>query len=275
MKMTSNVHTHSTYCDGANTLREMAEHALSLGFTDLGFSSHSPTPFDPDFPGIVDEQVYRSEIAALKEEYCGRLGILCGVEQEAYRPVNREDYDYIIGSVHYMPFDDGAMIPNDNSRTLVDVAARKYYRGDCLAMARDYYSMVVSSTQRDKPDIIGHFDLITKFNGDNSLFDENGKTYRDMALEALDAVIDTVVPYGGMIEVNTSVMVRKLRNNPYPAPFLMRRMVQRNVRAIITSDSHQASTLNTGFDAALEIMRDVGFRSMALLKNGAFVDVNI
>ena len=275
MKMISNVHTHTVFCDGLNTLREMAEQALAIGFSDLGFSSHAPTPFDTAFPGLLDEQAYRDEIAALKEEYSGRLGILCGVEQEYYCPVNREDYDYIIGSVHYIPAEDGSLFATDDKKAIVDIAARTHYHGDCLAMARDYYDLMVKNAQVYKPDIIGHFDLITKFNGGGDFFDESGKPYHDMALEALDAVIDAVNSYGGMIEVNTSVMVRELKDIPYPAPFLMRRMAERGVRTIITTDCHRASLLNAGFETALEMMRDAGFKSMAVLKDSRFADITI
>lgn len=38
----SNAHTHSTWCDGKDTLEDMAQAAIDLGFTDLGFTCHSP-----------------------------------------------------------------------------------------------------------------------------------------------------------------------------------------------------------------------------------------
>ena len=46
MLITSNPHTHSTYVDGKNTLEEMIEAALSLGFNALGFSEHARQTVD-------------------------------------------------------------------------------------------------------------------------------------------------------------------------------------------------------------------------------------
>ena len=44
--MISNFHTHSVFCDGDNTLEEIATSAIEKGFTALGFSGHGFTPFD-------------------------------------------------------------------------------------------------------------------------------------------------------------------------------------------------------------------------------------
>ena len=39
--MFSNYHTHTTYCDGANTPEELVLEAIRLGCPELGFSGHS------------------------------------------------------------------------------------------------------------------------------------------------------------------------------------------------------------------------------------------
>ena len=40
MKIRSNVHTHTTFCDGKNSVEEMARAAIDLGFVSLGYSIH-------------------------------------------------------------------------------------------------------------------------------------------------------------------------------------------------------------------------------------------
>ena len=44
--MKQNLHTHSTYCDGKSTIKEMIRSALLRDFEVLGFSGHSFTDFD-------------------------------------------------------------------------------------------------------------------------------------------------------------------------------------------------------------------------------------
>lgn len=275
MPMQSNAHTHSSWCDGKNTTREMAARAIERGFTDLGFSSHSPAPFDKRCVGITDEAGYRAEIDGLKNELSGKLNILCGVEQDFYAPVDREKYDYIIHSTHYLPRDGEKYEAVDDLPSMTLDTWKSRYNRDGYAMAKDYYRLVVEGVEKYAPDIVGHFDLITKYNQNGTMFDEESKVYRDAAFDALDAVIDVLNGYGGMIEINTGGMPKGYRSVPYPAPFLLRRMAERNVRAIITSDSHEIATLDYGYDVALELMRVAGFKRMAVLKDGAFRDQNI
>ena len=47
--MLQNLHTHSTFCDGKNTPREMIEAAIALGFNSLGFSGHAPPAQSTDW----------------------------------------------------------------------------------------------------------------------------------------------------------------------------------------------------------------------------------
>ena len=44
--MLSNLHTHSTFCDGRNTPEQVVTAAIEQGFDSVGFSSHGYTSFD-------------------------------------------------------------------------------------------------------------------------------------------------------------------------------------------------------------------------------------
>lgn len=275
MKLCSNVHTHSTWCDGENTPEEMVQAAIALGFTDLGFSSHGPTPFDPTCPGISDEDGYIAEILALKAKYAGQIGILCGVEQDSYAPVNKDRYEYVVGSHHFIELHEGCLLSVDsNPETLRRILDEKY-AGNAAAMLKEYYTSAVEAAKRFKPTVVGHFDLIAKFNGDGSFFDEDSAEYKRIALDAMDALIDVVQGYGGLIEVNTGAMAKGWRKVPYPAPFLLKRMAERRARAIITSDCHRKDRLDAFFDVAQDLMRGAGFKQLAVLKDGAFQDVDL
>lgn len=275
MTILSNVHVHSTWCDGANTPLEMAEAALKLGFTDLGFSSHSKTPFDPDCEGIQDEDAYIADINSLKKLYEGRLNILCGVEEDLYAPVEREKYDYVISSSHYLRFEDGRYrsvdSTTDNIRQIINVR----YSGDALAMVKQYYAGVVQNAMLRKPFIIGHFDLVKKYNAIGCFFDEDSKAYKDIALYALDEVLDIVLPYGGIFEVNTGAMARGFRKDPYPSEYLLKHIAGRGGRVIITADSHSADTLNYAFNDALCFVKECGFKQIVMLSGGKFIDISV
>ena len=79
-----NLHTHSVYSDGKSQPREIVEEAVRQGFTTLGFSEHSPLPFDNNFSvKSADMPRYVAEIAQLKEEFkdkdCAGYFALAGI----------------------------------------------------------------------------------------------------------------------------------------------------------------------------------------------------
>lgn len=275
-RMLSNIHTHSTWCDGNNTLDEMAEAALELGFTDLGFSSHAPAPFDEICPGIRDEAAYRADIARVKDEYAGRLGILCGIEADIYTPADdNANYDYVIGANHFLPIHDGSYIAVDSTPENLRTAIDDWYAGAAMAMLRDFYALTLKGVNTLRPDVAAHFDLPKKYNRDGAFFDEESPEYRRISLESLDAVLDVLQGYGGLLEVNTGAWARGLRDDPYPALFLLQHAAQRSARVIITSDSHATSTLNGCFAEARQMLHQAGFASMVVLEGGAFREVKV
>lgn len=273
MTIKSNSHTHCQWCDGANTAEEMVQAAIALGFTDLGFSSHSPAPFDLRCPGMVDEAGYRADIQKLKEKYADKLTILCGVEQDTFARVDQNRYDYVITSVHYLPLVPGqAPVAVDGSAEELQAAIAQRYGGNAMAMLQTYFDLVVQSVAETRPTIVGHFDLPKKFNSDGRLFDEESPAYRQMALEAFDAVLDIADGYGGMVEINTGAFARGLRTEFYPAPFLLRHGAQCGARFTVNSDSHATQTLNAGFERALPLLRETGNRTVTVLQQGCFVE---
>ena len=99
--MLTNFHTHTVFCDGKNTPEEMVLSAIEKGFTALGFSGHGLTSFDPGYC-LRDTAGYRAEILRLKECYKDRITIYLGAEEDCLEPVDRSQYEYIIGSSHYV-----------------------------------------------------------------------------------------------------------------------------------------------------------------------------
>lgn len=268
MLLTSSTHNHTTLCDGKNTPREMAQAALAAGFTDLGFSGHSPAPFDADF-SVRSEAEYVRALRALQREYAGRLRISVGMEQDFYAPVqNRAALDYIIGSVHYLRDDAGCFYAVDGAPEDLDACVERMFGGDAIAMARAYYALVAENARRCRPEIIGHFDLVKKHNRQNRLFREDDPAYRAAALEALAACADT----GAVFELNTGGIFRGCCAEPYPARFLLEALCARGARVTVNGDAHCTGALTYWFPEALALLRDVGFSRVSVWEAGAFVE---
>ena len=72
MKYLQNLHTHSTYCDGRDTLEEMVQRAIELNFDSIGFSGHSFMHWAPTRSmSLAGTEQYKKEIGQLKEKYKG------------------------------------------------------------------------------------------------------------------------------------------------------------------------------------------------------------
>ena len=253
----SNYHTHTTYCDGNSSPKEIAEKAVSLGMPELGFSSHSYTSIDESYcMSRAGMQKYFDEINELKEEYAGRINILCGVEMDLFSDAEDYDYDwdFIIGSCHYIK-KNGEYIPVDESDDILTGAAAEYYGGDMYALAADYYSEVSRVRKITGCDIVGHFDLITKFNEDGRILDEDDPRYEDAWMSALDALAEEP---DLIFEINTGAMSRGYKTEPYPAPYIMSELAKRKAKTLLSSDSHDKSTLLYGFEKARELAESAG-----------------
>ena len=115
--------------------------------------------------------------------------------------------------------------------------------------------------------IVGHFDLIAKFNEGDRLFDTSHPRYANAALEALDRLAEREV----ILEINTGAMARGYRSAPYPAPWLLRAMAERKLPICITSDCHERSNLLFAFPQAAELARSCGYRESMVLTRAGFV----
>lgn len=137
------VHCHTSLCDGQNTPAEMAAAAFAQGVKVLGFSGHSHTPHDTSYCMSRENTArYRAEIRTLQAEYAGRMTILCGLEWDRWSDEKPEDWDYTIGSVHYVTG------PKTGTRYAVDYrpedlrACLEEFDGDGCAMAESYFADV-------------------------------------------------------------------------------------------------------------------------------------
>ena len=255
MSVLSCAHVHTTFCDGKTPAPEMARAAWEKGFVSLGFSSHAPQRFDP--PSCVDpakEGDYKAQVQALQAEYAGRMTIYLGIERDYYACVTPEAYDYYIASVHYLPLN-GEYVAIDGDPADFRRMAEEGCGGDGLALARRYFDLVREYVVRDRPPIIGHFDLLRKNNARCPLFDEESPAYRRMALETLEAMAGT----GALLEVNTGGMARGHLLSPYPDAFLLAAWKKWGGEVIINSDCHNVLYLDAYFPEAERLLRSLGY----------------
>lgn len=264
------VHTHSTFCDGRNTLEEMAAAAFAAGVKYFGVSGHIHTPC-PDDVGVCMEKeltAYRAEAERLRNVYDGRMEILLGIEWDLCADVPFPDWvDYWIGSVHNLwGAETGQYYTVDWKPEILEQCCREVFGGDMYALAERYYEAVAEVAAK-KPVILAHLDLVTKLNGAGRFFDELHPRYCAAALAALHAADPAVT----LLEINTGAMARGYRTAPYPAPFLLEEWRRMGGRIIITADAHSTETILHAYDQAEALARAAGYRETALLTGKGIV----
>ncbi len=246
----SDLHVHSTFSDGKNTVEEIILSAIDMGLTQIGISDHSYTWFDESYcmkkTSIED---YRSNLLELKEKYSDKIKVKIGIEQDYYSEESTTQYDYVIGSVHYIKVEN-EFVPVDESPEILIDAVNEYFNGDIYALIEEYYKTVSDVAEKTNADIIGHFDLITKFNENSKLFDENNDRY----VTAYKRAADKLLQSEAIFEINTGAISRGYRSTPYPSVGIYKYLNENGARFVLSSDSHSKDTLCYSFEKFYNMM---------------------
>ncbi len=254
-------HTHSTFSDGKNTMEEMVQAAVDAGMPVLGLSDHSDSPYQDYCMRQADYPRYLAEIERLQKKYAGQITLLKGIELDSNSdPAIVKELDYFLGSVHELVYED-RFYGIDHAKSIQQECIQREHGGDIHGFERDYFQALTRHIQKNKPTVVGHFDVITKF----GIIDEEDPVYRSLALEALEK-IHAVTP---VMEVNTGAIYRGFRQEAYPADFILTRWKELGGELVLGADAHATGAITCGFDALIERLRRLGYdRILTLDKSG-------
>lgn len=258
--MKINLHSHTNLCDGKNSAEEMVLSAIEHGFDVFGFSGHCYTAYDESYcMSLAETLEYQREVRRLAEKYKSKITVLCGIEQDYYSEESTAGYDYSIGSVHsFYNKKADKYIYVDNCADIIINACEDYYGGDFLSLAEDYFAVEATVAQHTKCDIIGHFDLLTKFNEKTPMFDENHPRY----IAAVDKALAELLKSNAIFEINTGAMSKGYRTTPYPSESILKKIKQGGGKIIISADTHAVDTVDFAFDDAVKLAKLCGFESI-------------
>lgn len=267
----SDLHVHTSRDHGHHSAAEMAAQAARQGLQTLGLVGHAAMEFPCHYAMTEDnEAAFLAETAALKQQYASHLDLYCGIELDYYSLPTDKPYDYRIGSVHYIKHGNEVISVDSDPRELIE-AAERCFGGDWQRLCQLYFENVADLNRKFAPQIVGHFDLITKFNEGDCLFSTEDRRYRHVALEAVDALLAA----DPLFEINTGAISRGCRTTPYPAPFILRHIHERGGRILLSSDAHSTAHLLYGFDAAAELARSCGFDCVWTLTANGFREISL
>lgn len=250
--MLADYHTHTPLCQHAvGTPEGYIDAALAAGLDEFGISDHAPQtpePYDDWRMNEADFPEYFDWIARARTHADGRIPVRAGMECD-WIPGNhdwienlagRYDWDYLIGSVHYLDgwdFDNPKWINHWGEVDLEHLWAR-------------YWQAYAEMAGTGLFDILGHPDLVKKF----GLYPPGDLTrFYAPAVEAIAAS-------GTAIEINTAGWYKPCEE-AYPAPGFLQLAAKAGIPIVISSDAHAPEEVARDFPLALDLAQQMGFTS--------------
>lgn len=257
--MPADYHTHTPLCHHATgTPQEFVEAALLAGISEYGISDHAPVgkEFFDDWRMLYRELPAYIDWMDRAQQYAGdRLTIRRGMECDwladcaSWIEQLRGDYewDYLIGSVHYLGTWDF-----DNPKWLGRWADTDVDDAWCM-----YWNEYAAMAESQLFEILAHPDLIKKFcqrpSGDLRRFYE--------------PAIEAIAVSGCVIEINTAGW-HKPCAEAYPAEDFLELARAAGIPLVISSDAHAPSEVGRDFDKAITIARAAGYTETVRFSNG-------
>ncbi|MDR3114740.1 MAG: histidinol-phosphatase [Treponema sp.] len=276
--MYSCLHTHSTFCDGHDTIEELCRRAYEKGLVSIGFSSHAPvyrkTEFRTDWHIQEDRlEAYLDTVRTVRRQWEGKIRVFLGLEID-YIPglmgPGDQDYqdlglDYRIGSVHYVIPPHGSPFAVDDRAEVFEKGIREGFAHDPEALVEAYWDSVEQMIRAGGFDILGHVDLIKKNNapypGKRWFSLESPGYQRRMA-----GIAATIGASSLVVEVNTGGLTRYKIPDTYPSCALLRLLQVKQVPVIITADAHRAEDLDGHYDEARKTLLQAGYTHAVLFE---------
>ena len=233
-------HIHSNLSfDGESPMLEMCKKAIDLNIKEIGFTDHMDfNPIDSGY-GFFDYNRYSSEIENVRAIFSDELVIRKGIEidyQKGYednvrRWLRDKEFDYTIGSVHY--------IDDENLRSLLK-------KRPVEKVLDDYVVEVLHSIRSGLFTVIGHFTV------DFIRYLVFGTAEGFDLLKSEEAVLREIITHKLYLEVNTKEL-RKAYGDTLPS----RRIIEQYVNCggmlfSVGSDAHSAKDLGHGINYVLE-----------------------
>lgn len=254
-------HTHTFRCGHAvGTMREYVEAALRNGITDIGLTDHLWLYFalvgdrDPRWAMAENQfDAHYAEMLEVRDEYRGRIDVrvsveadyIAGHEDELRAILSRYDFDYVLGSVHFM---DGWLIDDPDQ-------AHRYREERVAEIYRRYFANIQRAIRLGAFDVLAHFDLPKKF----------GFLPEEDLTAVVAETLDLAKEAGVAIEVSTGGL-RKPVAEIYPAPAILREMKKRGIPIVLSSDAHAPEEVGAGYAESLALVRDVGYDELVVFE---------
>lgn len=265
----ADLHTHTCFSHGVDTPERMFAAAREANLDILGFSEHSPRPEGFNYSHEYREKLtrhwpdYVTQVASLKKNAGeGEPQVLFGMEvdwlegEEDFirRACAANDFDYLVGSVHFLGtwgFDDG---PD---------AWRNATREECEKHYERYFGLWNEMLASGLFQIAAHPDLIKIF----SVEAFHAWLRKPRGSEIVRECLATLKEAGMAMEIS-SAGLRKACAEIYPCPEMMALAAETGVEISLASDAHRAKDVGHAFQEIVAYAQSFGFARHVVFEHG-------
>lgn len=271
--ITADIHTHTDYFHGKNTVQEMYQAAAQKKLQYYGFSEHTPLPegfscglyregdMNLFFKNYVHDVLeLKKSVTAYNQEHTEkRPEVLLGMELD-FTPSNYPymdnliasyPFDYVIGTIHYIGEQSiGRWNPAEASQQ------EKY------AFFESYYECTMQLAKYGKTDIIAHPD----FAKIHCVQDFHAWLETKEAQECLHETCKILKNTGMVMEVSTGGLIKPC-NEIHPAPKIMELFAAYQIPISFASDTHDIHTVAYEFDTLANFARKYGYKEHVIFIN--------
>ncbi|MDQ0257683.1 histidinol-phosphatase (PHP family) [Evansella vedderi] len=172
-----------------------------------------------------------------------------GKHKEMEKFIQSYDFDYVIGSVHWV---------GDFGIDLAEYRKEWEIR-DVKDVYEKYYDQIVTLAESNLFHIVGHLDLV-------KIFGYIPKD-KDFLLEQYERATDALAKSKTCVEISTAGL-RKPIGEMYPDPELLQMCFNKNIPIVLSSDAHEPEHVGYEYDRAVDFAKSIGYSSIATFNKG-------
>jgi histidinol-phosphatase (PHP family) len=250
--------TADEYFTEANVQR-YREAASERGIAELGVSEHVYR-----FEQALDVWKHPFWLPYARDDldsYCSfvreqtdlRLGIeadfIPGAEDRTANLLQARDFDYVVGSVHFLK--EGAVDMDDYSVWDAGRSVEEIWKR--------YFEMIGEAARCGLFDVLAHPDLVKVWGSERPVPDGDLRYYYELAMEG-------IAESGIAVEVSTAGL-RKRVGELYPAPAFLEMALEAGAPVALSSDAHRPEDVGAGYEQALELLDQLGVRELCVFEH--------
>lgn len=241
MKIDYHIHalSHGEYEYTSEWLEKYIIRARELGIDELGFSEHDEFVNEIDYD--ILENV-RKENLDIPIKLGLEVDYQLGLEKNIKELTSLKDFDYIIGSVHYI---NGWAFDHPDYK-------HKFKENDIDIIYQSYFDIVDNAVKSDLFDVLGHIDLIKKW-GD--------RPKKKDVINYIKPVLSNIKDANLVVELNSSGL-RKEVQEIYPQYEIIELMKEMDIEITFGSDAHHPSQIALDLDKLIFLAKKVGYKNI-------------